>query len=529
MDFAMDRRDFLKSGIPLLTLPALGGRFGMHAYGMSALPALSLAGGTGRILVLIELRGGNDGLNTVLPLDRYDRLAKARGNMLIPADKALKLDDKTALHPLMPGIHKLYEEGKVAIVNGVSYPNPNLSHFRASDIWFTASDYNQVLNTGFLGRYLSDSHPGFPEGYPNAEFPDPPAIQIGAITSAALHAPGVPVGMNVSSVNSFYEMVQGRTAAVPDSPYGHELRFLRLMTHQTRKYASSVQGAAGKATNKSGLYPPASDRNDLADQLKIVAQLIGGGLNTPVYMVHLGGFDTHEAQVSGSDVIAGGRHGRLLDKFNKAVTAFQDDLIKLGVEDKVMTLVTTEFGRRIKSNASYGTDHGTATPLFLIGKGMKGGILGANPEIPENVSDEDNLAMQCDFRSVYASLMKDWFQAPPERIRKTVLKDFPYVNLSVSTSAGHRRPIFGQLALSQNHPNPARALTSIAFRLPRAQVASLKVYTVQGREIKTLATGLLQGGEHLVSLPTAGWEPGAYLYRLQTEEGVLQRTFQVMR
>src|ERR1041384_8250817 len=404
----MKRREFIKKTVPVSVLPLFMGGFTFRAYGRSPYLETLVASGTetDRVLVVIQMNGGNDGLNTVIALDEYSALAAARNNILIAENKVLKLTDATGLHPSMPEMQSLFIAYKLAVVQGVTYPNPNLSHFRATDIWLSASDYDQIVPSGWLGRYLDQEYPDFPNGYPNVVNPDPLAIQIGSVLSPGLQGPSVSMGMAITSPSSFYQIVSGGVDQAPNTPAGHELTFIREVVQQTQQYATVIQSAAAKGKNWSKMYPQAG-KNSLADQLKIVAQLISGGLKTRIYVVNLGGFDTHSSQVdttSGTDV---GTHAPLLGKLSAPIAAFQDDVMLGGNQERVIGMTFSEFGRRILSNASAGTDHGTAAPMFIFGRKVHAGIVGTNPVIPPNATVNDNLAMQYDFRAVYASLLKE--------------------------------------------------------------------------------------------------------------------------
>src|ERR1051325_3200497 len=181
----MKRRDFIKSSVPVSILPLLLGGYNFRAYGRSRYLEALVASGTetDHVLVIVQMNGGNDGLNTVIALDEYSALANARSNILLPENKVLKLTDATGLHPSMTGLQSLYIANKLCVVQGVTYPNPNFSHFRATDIWLSASDYNQIVPDGWVGRYLDQEYPDFPNGYPNVVMPDPVAIQIGSVIS----------------------------------------------------------------------------------------------------------------------------------------------------------------------------------------------------------------------------------------------------------------------------------------------------------------------------------------------------------
>lgn len=405
----MKRRHFLKAA-PVFTLPFLIKGFPVQAMTQSRL--LQLLGQqtlmNGRILVLVQLSGGNDGLNTVLFVDQYSALSNARSNILIPASSVLALNKTTAtgLHPAMIEMQQLFNTGLMNIVQGVSYPNPNFSHFRATDIWLTGAASDQYLTTGWLGRTLDDQFPGYPDGFPNAAMPDPLAIQIGSQASTMTQTSETNAAFTVTDPSSFYNFVNGMTDPVPATPYGNELSFLRLKQQQTNQYAGVIK-AANTAGANLATYPA---NNSLASQLKIVARLIKGGLKTPLYIVnHPNSFDTHTNQTDPVDHTIG-THANVLGILSKAIGAFQQDLGLLGVQDRVTGMTFTEFGRRIKSNASIGTDHGTSIPMFFFGSKLNPAITGANPLLPANAGVNDQIPMTYDFRQVYYTVLKEWFQ-----------------------------------------------------------------------------------------------------------------------
>jgi len=292
------------------------------------------------------------------------------------------------------------------IVQGVSYPNPNFSHFRASDIWLTAAASNQYLNTGWLGRAMDQQFPGYPDNYPNASMPDPLAVQIGSQASYMTQTSASNAAVTVTNPNSFYNLVNGTSDPAPNTPYGHELTFLRLLKQQTNSYTAGIAAAYNNNTTLA-TYPTS---NSLGDQLKIVARLIKGGLKTPIYIVnHPNSFDTHSNQTDAVDTTIG-THANLLGALSKAIGAFQQDLTLKGVDDRVVGMTFTEFGRRVKSNASGGTDHGTAIPMFFFGKKVNPALTGNSPVLPANATVNDQIPMQFDFRAVYYTILKDWFE-----------------------------------------------------------------------------------------------------------------------
>lgn len=527
----MDRRKFLKVSARTVAAPMVAG-LGAKAFGNASLSDASLASlaalavQTDRVLIFLRLNGGNDGLNTVLPIDQYANLAKARANILIPENKALMLDTKTGLHPSLVGLHKMYQEGKLKIVQAVGYPNHNQSHFRSTDILFTGSDYNQILNTGWLGRYLDGVYPNYPEGFPNTDFPDPPAIQIGSSLYTLVQGPVVPMGMAVANPNSIYSLVPAGTDTAPNTPAGHELSFIRLIATETQKYGISLKSALGKAANKSLLYPATG--NALSDQFKAVARLIAGGLKTKIFVVTLNGFDTHSNQINGTlGDTTQGNHANLMSQMDVAITAFQDDLKLLGIENRVMGVTMSEFGRRILSNASYGTDHGTSAPLFVWGAGVTGGLLGTNPVIPAVVTVKDNIPMQYDYRSVYSSILQDWLGLSSADVKTVLLKDFPALPL---VNTGLRPRLAAASAeLEQNYPNPFRGATTMRYRVSSADHVRLKVFDLRGNLVRTLVDSYHLAGTFVKTVEVSSLRPGAYIYQLEVGGKTQQRPMEVLR
>lgn len=358
----MQRRDFLKYNA--LFMPSLAGGFGVQAFMNS--PFLKAMYNdfvdTDKVLVLVYLAGGNDGLNTVIPLDLYDTLANVRPEVIIPENKLLSLTgvDRVALHPSLGGLRDLYNDGHLSIIQNVGYPDQDYSHFRSTDIWMTAADPDEILSSGWMGRYLNQEYPNFPIDYPNDIMPDPLAIQIGYNLSLAFQGPASAMGMVVGDPNWFYSLVDDVEEQAQDTLSGEKLAYIRLITKQSQVYGQVIKKAAGRVTTQNN-YPT---NNALAEQLRIVAKLIAGGLKTRIYMVSLDGFDTHDAQVINNDHTKG-EHANLLQALGDGIKAFVDDLRYLGISERVMGMTFSEFGRRVISNSSLGTDHGAAAPLCV--------------------------------------------------------------------------------------------------------------------------------------------------------------------
>lgn len=394
---------------------------------------------TDRVLVIVYLNGGNDGLNTVIPRDQYSLYTGLRSNIAIPENAVLALDGNpaTGLHPAMTGMRDLYNNGKLSIIHSVSYPNPDQSHYRATDIWMTAVDANATSDSGWAGRYLENRYPGYPVGYPNPQMEDPLAIQIGYLTSTALLGSQQSMGIALSDPNSFYQLVGSGSATSPgDLPCcdaGELIAFIRQQQILSVGYATEIKAAADAGQNMA-TYPDASAKNSLADQLKIVARLIHGGLKTKIYFVSLSGFDTHSTQVDPTNVLIG-THADLLGKVSTAISAFQQDLKLQGTEDKVVGMTFSEFGRRANSNNSRGTDHGVAAPMFVFGSNLKHRTFGQNPDLANLTGQAGNkeITMQIDFRRVYTDILNDWFGTASATTNSLLFHPFPTISLFSDT------------------------------------------------------------------------------------------------
>jgi len=469
---------------------------GLSVSTLANSPMLSLlesaADCEGHVLVLIQLEGGNDGLNTVIPIDQYSSLSVARSGILIPENKVLPIQGNASL-----GLH----------------PNPDYSHFRSTDIWLTGASSNEVLTNGWLGRYLTLDHPNFPTGYPNTQNPDPLALQVGYVVSPAFMGNNGTMGMAITNPSDFYQLITDSEITPDDSPRNHELGFLRQTARQTNAYSDRIKAAAAAANNLSPLYPAG---NKLADQLKIVARLIAGGLETKLYMVNLGGFDTHSAQTDTADTTIGA-HANLLKQVSEAIFAFQDDIKRLSVDNRVMGMTFSEFGRRINANGSQGTDHGTAAPMFVFGTSFPGKVIGNNPQIPANTTVNDNLPMGIDFRAVYASILKDWFCVDDVLVDTVMGDDYEY--LPFTTGIWELQDQREVLVF----PNPFVHSATVYFESIGEELR-LEIYNAVGQRIKQIDKTYYGAGEQSIVIDGRDLRPGNYLIRLYGRNTTMTRS-----
>lgn len=527
----LGRRDFLiRSGAGAVALPMIFNGLPMKAFDGPRLQRLfNTTEESDRVLVLIQLNGGNDGLNTVIPLDQYDTYQQIRSNIAIPETAAIKITDQAAFHPSWQHIRDLYSEQKVGVIQGVNYPNPNQSHFRSNDIWMSGSASDVSLSSGWLGRYLSSIFPGYPDGYPNTTMPDPVAIQMSAIVSLLLMGPeSQQMGMALQDPDTFYQLVNGTDAPGTDLPltsYAREnVEYVREVQVKSLEYSTVIKAAADKATNLVE-YPEA---NQLAAQLQIVARLIAGGLKTRAYVVQLGGFDTHAAQVDEADTTIGA-HAGLLKLINDAVNSFQRDLEAHKVDGRVVTMTFSEFGRRPYSNLSFGTDHGTAAPMFFFGTPVQDGVTGASPDLQD--LDRENLKIQYDFRQIYASVLEQWFGASASEIQQILFGEFSTVRVikAGTTSVQEQASANGVMELHRIAPNPVHSSASIRYTLKTSVHVRLEVFDNLGLHVATLANGVQHEGTYERQFNASSLPSGTYLVRLSGDHGQVVQPLVVTR
>jgi uncharacterized protein (DUF1501 family) len=511
----MERRKFLKYTTASAAVPFFFQGHWMQALANHPGPDLLKSLNIGRKLVLIQLDGGNDGLNMVIPISQYDNLANARRNILVDKSQILQLTDETGLNPAMPDLTNLYKEGKVQIIQGVGYPNPNLSHFRSKDILISASDSTTLVNSGWLGRMFGKEYPAYPVGFPNNQLPHPISLTIGSTSSATCQGDLANFSTVLKSLTSTY-VNNSPIGGFPNTPFGKELGYITNVMEQTEGYLAVVKTAAASAKNLSSKYPAAGS-NSLADQLKMVANLIAGGLQTQIYVVSLGGWDTHSLQVTSEASKLTGAQPTLLGKLSVAISAFQDDLRLMKKEDEVMGFVYTEFGRRIKSNDSLGTDHGTTWPAIVFGSSVNPGLIGNNPVIPAVVGSSDNLAMQYDFRSIYTGFFKQWFNLTDQDVKQLLGSSFPEIQLiAKSTSVDKGLPVSSfKLTL---YPNPASEIVNVSFESDGGWTQIL-IYSITGMLVKSVEKRQFPVGSQNLQVQLGNLRAGLYVLKLQQATG----------
>lgn len=505
----------------------------------SALHRLAATSDNDKVLILIQLHGGNDGLNTVIPIDQYAEYYQLRPNLAIPdngkrqyipLDNTLSVEDQVGLHPDLTHMKELYDQGKVNIVQNVAYENVNGSHFRSRDIWFMGGDYDEYLPSGWMGRLLDHEYPGYPDEYPNTAMPDPLGIEIGNGVSLAFHRNnGIPTAISIQNPEQFYDLITSVGGAPPEhianTHYGEELQWIMDIEEKSNQYAGRLKEVYEQGSNSTGvtypeLYPlnaPSGRiKNRLAPQLKMIARLLSGGVKTKIFLARLGGFDTHAEQVEPYDATMG-THAALLYHISSAMKAFQDDLKELGLEDRVMTMTFSEFGRRAYSNGSYGSDHGSSAPMFVFGKMVKPGVTGTNPDL--NNLNNGNLVYQHDYRQVFTSAVVDWLQADNAAVDATLFSDWVDSRLPIVGNGitGTKEAFLKERNFLEDcYPNPVKDKAVFGFRVNAKGRIKLEILDIKGKLVKTLVDEIRDAGFYHITTDLSEFKTGTYLYRIKT-------------
>jgi uncharacterized protein (DUF1501 family) len=553
----MKRRSFLKKIPVTVGLPFAIGGIPMKAMGANPLSRLAQQSTNGRVLIILQLHGGNDGLNTLIPVEQYDTYYSRRANIAIPAknslrkyiplDSTLPANAQVGLHPDMTHIKAMYDSGRVNFVQGVSYKNNNGSHFRGRDIWFMGGGTEDYYPSGWVGRYLQKEYEQlgqYPEDFPNPEMLDPLGIEMGNDVSLIFHQQGnIPMSISLNDPVGFANLVntlkgfqdieidpRGRPPqGIENSPYWKEMNWILGLEQKSDDYAQRLydvfQAGGASSVSYPEVYPfnapNGSKKNNLSGQLKLIAQLLAGGCQTRVFMAKIGGFDTHADQTTSYDPTMGA-HAALMYHISSAMKAFQDDLKNRGLEDSVLTVTTSEFGRRVHSNGSYGTDHGTGGPIMIFARGVQPGVVGVVPDMTK-----DNIEMQFDYRQVYANLLKDWMQVDENVLRNDIFfgdfisgprdggGNYEPLPLASEVITGNADFIKKRFGLMDCYPNPAQTTALIRFHVNHDIHVNLTLHDGGGKQVRTMANQTFEPGEHSVPVQVSGLKPGMYIYQLR--------------
>lgn len=524
---------------------------------------LAMQSDNDKVLIILQMHGGNDGLNTIIPLSNYDEYYSRRANIaipnkvgnrtLIPLDSTVAAADQVGLHPDMNDFKHMYDTGKAAVFQGVSYENNNGSHFRGRDIWFMGGGANDYYSSGWIGRYLGTEYQpnSYPQDFPTEEMPDPLALEMGNDVSLLFHQTGnIPTSISLGStpdgllrqindLDGFSEEVgEGFTVDdrglpptfLEDSPYGKEMDWILGLEDKSEEYIKRLAEIYEASSETSVSYPESypfnaprnAKTNGLKGQLALIARLLAGGIKTKVFLVKIGGFDTHADQVETYDPTMG-LHSALLYHISSSMRAFQADLRSRGIEDRVLTMTMSEFGRRIGSNGSFGSDHGTGGPMMMFGAGVKPGIYGTVPDLTRS-----NVSLQFDYRQVCANILHEWMG-----VDKTVIANDIFFQDFIdgpNPEGGSYEPmdLIKEVILSEKeyvkknyrietvYPNPAHNYTQARIFVNNHQHVLVELVNMEGKTVTQIARSV-GPGEHTFSFVLDGLSPGYYFIKAKSE------------
>jgi len=513
------RRDFLvKSGL-------LGAGFSMamnnHVFSSpqpsELLNALN-SSDSEKILVLLRFDGGNDGLNTIIPRGN-NFYYNNRQIIGIGEDELIPVDADNGFHPNMAPLMNQWNDGVMAAIHNVSYPSPSQSHFRGQDIWASASDSDQVVESGIFGRYFETVLPSFIDAPPVI----PAALQIGLRSDTLFQASESSRSLSIVDPNQFYSIAQQgqlySTVGLGACTRDLEKAFLRQTANSSFFYADSIQRAyeAAQPLTPAINYPT----DNLGKSLNIVGQMIKGKLGTKVYLVRLGGFDTHSNQIA--------RHGGIMASFGNAVNAFMEDMKQYNESENVLLMTYSEFGRTWNENASEGTDHGIGGPMFLFGEGIGGGFHGSQPDLTD-LGPNDDPDYENDFRNVYASVLKNWLCIDPTLVDYTMGNSFDPMPGLIPTcnyeeSANNRASLMGH-KIRLTAPNIIEFHYAIKYR----SKVQLQLLNKQGQVLFNFVDEVKDGGAYVYSFNTNDFNlpSGKYHYRLNSAGESYNRRIEII-
>ena len=556
----MERRKFIKklgfaAGVPIAFHGVPLQLMGSHQN----IQRLAAQSTNDRVLVILQMNGGNDGLNTFIPLEAYDHYYSRRANIaipyksgrrtLIPLDSTVNGADQVGLHPDMQDFKDMYDHGKAAVFQGVSYEKNNGSHFRGTDILFMGGSADDYFSSGWIGRYLNTEYAPlpYPDSFPNEEMPDPLALEMGNDVSLLFHQKeNIPLSIALpSEPDDFLKLIENQEGFVDaeidprgnppeflnDSPYGKEMNWILGLEDKSEIYIKRLAEVYNKGKENKTTYPEyypfnapeGSKKNGLNGQLQLIARLLDGGVKTKVFLVKVGGFDTHANQTEASDPTMGA-HAALLYHISSAMRAFQADLSQRGLSDRVLSLTMSEFGRRIGSNGSYGTDHGKGGSVMMFGAGVKPGIYGTNPDLSEN-----NVGMQFDYRQVYANVLNEWMGVDKEVIADDIFfKDFisgpnpqggnyEPMDLIKETITSSDNFLRSKYNIDSVYPNPASNYTQVNIVVNDFQNVGVELINVNGHVVSR-TTRRMTPGKHAVSFDLSNMPAGIYFIKAKSEK-----------
>ena len=510
----MKRRDFIKSSVVLSALGA-----GIPSLLLAANKRFSFRNSaidSDRIVLFIKMNGGNDGLNTVIPFQNASYYQE-RPLVSIPNGQSLPITDTLALHPALESWQSLFNEQKLAIIQGVGYIDGNLSHFRSSDIWDTGSDEDEELTTGWLGRLLELEYPGFPNNAPD----HPLAIQFNSANLLEFKTSESNTALYLYDPDTMYSLITGnyvndQNEEIPDTYGGDELAFIRELDYMSFNYSQVVYEASQNAPNTIMNYP----NTNIGEQFKVTARLIAGGLATPFYRLYQHGYDTHVEQLY--------RHEQLLSELADALNAFLTEMDALSLLDRVLIVTTSEFGRRVIENSSEGTDHGTSAPVLVFGSQANGGVFGVDPDL-QNLDENGNLPVQFDYRQVFSTIITDWFGLGQETASNVFGEEFesiPFIQSQLSTK---NIILPSKFEVQPAYPNPFNPKTTIHFSIPSKSHVKINIFNILGELIQEYDLGFIKPGDQMFTLNGKSLPSGQLMIQLITDFGVMSQKVTLLK
>ena len=503
-------------------------------------------------IVLIQLSGANDGLNTVVPINQYDTYAALRPNIklnnvggsngIINLDSTLPLENQVGLHPALSGFKNLYDNGLMRLIQGVGYPIQDKSHFKSTDLWLTGGDgtpANNVLGSGWVGRFLENYFANFL----TANFPL--GIQLGSSeNSLGFHGEiehGMSLNINGQDPSGFYSIVNGlggiAPTTIPNSEYGDLIQYILNNDTSTNTYAQTISAAFNSGSN-SVTYPNTS----LSNQLKTVAKFISGGLETKVYLVKISGFDTHNLQVASNTTTHTGSHADLLAQVSEAVTNFITDLNNQNIGDDVLAVTFSEFGRKAGENGNLGTDHGEIAPMFVFGSSLNAGISGTNINLSEAIAGNNFQiqTVQHDYRRVFSTILQDWFGVSNPTLDLTFYdhtNNIGFAGNKISNLINTQNSVppfcYNDVLLSTNsfnhsnevivYPNPSTETVSINST---STINDITIYTIDGKLIGTYRNPLTSNN---FTINVESLSIGMYSFKINTVNGSISKKVIIRR
>lgn len=520
---AWTRRDFLRRmGLATVGAGFVASGLPVSVFGQAPVLDLLARAETDKVLVLVQLSGGNDGLNTLVPVSN-DLYYQKRGALAIPAASAVGLDapgggsSGWALHPSLANLAPLWGDGRMGLVHAVGYANHNRSHFVSTDNWTSGSGGGTTMPYGWAGRYLLAARdPGAPDDFYQT---NPPALALGSTAQMFMSAEGnlgvAPLAFT-TNIRALVDrgVVYDPGGLPPDQPFAAPVKYLRDTVNVTLGYVVRFVEATSAAPNRAS-YPNTTS-GSLASQLALAARVIRGGLSPRILAVTLGGFDTHANQANA--------HASLLAQLADALRAFSDDLAADGLDQRVIAMTFSEFGRTVAANASGGTDHGSAAPVLLLGPAVEGGFFGTAPNLV-NDQDRGGVGPTTDYRSLYATLLERWFDVPGGDVDALLGRSAPRLDFlpATPTARDSSDAVASGDALLAPAPNPFVERTALTVRTAQGGPARLEVFDALGRRVAHLFDGALPPGEHRFDLDGGPLAPGLYLARLDTPRGTTSR------